>query len=310
MPSADFDLERGVWIKECSNPECPVGVYVGVKDQAASDEMFAKNFGPMTNTLDGLHVCCKSCNSDSANGRSFIDRDALLAKQNGLCAICGRGVTFRYRSDANVDHCHNTHITRGVLCSYCNHLMAAVDNDLWLVGAITYIDAYRFGMTRGFYVPKIVERKSITQNPYRWSDAHKAYVKTCPQCRRTIVGTADEETSQAVFGEYFNRARTRDRYRSQCKDCDSGIQYRREFVGRHALLAEQGGCCVLCERALSLKQAKMSNVDFDRDTGRVRGVVCQACQRWVRGIENQGWLKAALAYRDHYRKLHRRQMAA
>lgn len=44
---------------------------------------------------------------------------ALLIKQNELCAICG-GPPIRAGHSLSVDHCHTTGKIRGLLCSNCN----------------------------------------------------------------------------------------------------------------------------------------------------------------------------------------------
>lgn len=49
--------------------------------------------------------------------------DALLALQNGKCALCDNGPeTERYKR-LNVDHCHETGAIRGLLCTSCNHAL-------------------------------------------------------------------------------------------------------------------------------------------------------------------------------------------
>lgn len=62
---------------------------------------------------------------------------ALLAKQNYVCAICKQPETSTYRRGPNpnkvrdlcVDHCHATGKVRGLLCDYCNVMIArARDN--------------------------------------------------------------------------------------------------------------------------------------------------------------------------------------
>src|SRR5262245_8358933 len=108
MPCAEFSSELGAWTKRCANKQCPVGIYVGVKDQAASDEIFERQFSSMEASIDGFHSWCRSCGASLRRRRDYVDREALLAKQDVLCAICGRGITFRYRGVAHVDHCHNT----------------------------------------------------------------------------------------------------------------------------------------------------------------------------------------------------------
>src|SRR5262249_50077283 len=43
---------------------------------------------------------------------------AMLKRQKGRCAICGK--KFRRRRERGVDHCHYCHFVRGLLCTLCN----------------------------------------------------------------------------------------------------------------------------------------------------------------------------------------------
>jgi hypothetical protein len=48
------------------------------------------------------------------------DYDALLAKQGGVCAICGGADPRTTHGFWHVDHCHTGGQVRGLLCSTCN----------------------------------------------------------------------------------------------------------------------------------------------------------------------------------------------
>lgn len=50
-----------------------------------------------------------------AYGLSIVERQNMLDKQCGLCAICGN-----FMESPHVDHCHATGKIRGLLCSTCN----------------------------------------------------------------------------------------------------------------------------------------------------------------------------------------------
>lgn len=76
-----------------------------------------------------------------------VDRawyDAELAKQNGVCKICHKpenktmkGVIMRLA----VDHCHDTHKVRGLLCQACNRGIGCFNHDpMVLASAIEYLD--------------------------------------------------------------------------------------------------------------------------------------------------------------------------
>lgn len=62
----------------------------------------------------------------------------LIAKQNGLCAICSEPLPERLHR--HVDHCHKTGRVRGVLCQLCNVLLGmAKENPRTLARAIAYL---------------------------------------------------------------------------------------------------------------------------------------------------------------------------
>ena len=59
----------------------------------------------------------------------------LYAAQGGVCALCGRPETaFDRRTGTtkrlSVDHCHRTHIVRGLLCRLCNQLIGYLEKRL------------------------------------------------------------------------------------------------------------------------------------------------------------------------------------
>jgi len=57
-------------------------------------------------------------------GLEVADYEAMLAAQNGLCALCG-GPPGKYRMA--VDHCHQTGRVRGLLCNGCNRSLGWVE---------------------------------------------------------------------------------------------------------------------------------------------------------------------------------------
>lgn len=66
--------------------------------------------------------------------------DALFAKQNGVCAICG-GTSLTGRNLA-VDHCHFTGAVRGLLCGPCNTALGLFrDRPDLLLAAVSYLGA-------------------------------------------------------------------------------------------------------------------------------------------------------------------------
>jgi len=75
-----------------------------------------------------------------AHGLTLEDYDDLLAKQGGVCAICGE---YRGRRLA-VDHDHTTGRVRGLLCDPCNQGIGFLDDDVSrLRAAIRYLTRKR-----------------------------------------------------------------------------------------------------------------------------------------------------------------------
>ena len=58
-----------------------------------------------------------------------------------------------------------------------------------------------------------------------------------------------------------------------------------------ALLASQGGLCAICR-----KVPRRPVVDHDHSTGKVRGVLCHACNVMAGSLENDEFRRRALAY--------------
>ena len=58
-------------------------------------------------------------------GLSPADYDALLAKQDGVCATCGKPS----KETLCVDHCHATGTIRGLLCRKCNTGLGCYEDD-------------------------------------------------------------------------------------------------------------------------------------------------------------------------------------
>ncbi|MCC5475101.1 endonuclease VII domain-containing protein [Streptomyces sp. JA03] len=80
---------------------------------------------------DGLATLCEACKA--VKGRQHhlkcdynlteAERDAMIASQRGLCAICPDA------PPVHVDHCHKTGRVRGVLCFNCNSAIGKLRDD-------------------------------------------------------------------------------------------------------------------------------------------------------------------------------------
>lgn len=145
MPAMEWDSLEGVWKKECAT--CRLTFKVVADKWHDAVKAMLKYFTDSSNssgTYDTLSSACKSCKNDLRNSRTIgVHRDELLRSQNGKCGICEKVIIFNDKSDARVDHDHETKKVRKVLCVRCNNLMAAVDDTEWLQKAIAYRDSFR-----------------------------------------------------------------------------------------------------------------------------------------------------------------------
>lgn len=76
----------------------------------------------------------------AAFGINIEEYNALLASQNGGCAICGKSPEHNKKRLA-VDHCHSSNKVRGLLCSPCNQAIGLFrDSAELLQSAILYLN--------------------------------------------------------------------------------------------------------------------------------------------------------------------------
>ena len=94
-------------------------------------------------TANGYRVMCAVCRRHHQSITRLPKREyrLLLEKQNSCCAICGINVN-ELSKELSVDHNHETHKVRGLLCNSCNvGLGHFKDNTTHLAMAIEYLIA-------------------------------------------------------------------------------------------------------------------------------------------------------------------------
>lgn len=69
-------------------------------------------------------------------GISHEERDDLLARQGGECAVCG-STDSGSKKGWHVDHCHTTQVIRGVLCATCNIALGMVGDSVDKLNLLT-----------------------------------------------------------------------------------------------------------------------------------------------------------------------------
>lgn len=144
---------------------------------------------------------------------------------------------------------------------------------------------------------------------YHFSTKHNAYVKDCPKCLTTFIGTLTQDNSERIFDRYFAQDKAiADGFYGRCRKCVSKYQ-RQNRDGRicdpDKMLAEQGGQCALCPKELTFdcgNQAKVwAYVDHDHETNKVRGILCPRCNTMLSQIEKEGWVEKAIAYIERFK---------
>lgn len=92
---------------------------------------YAKPLTEFNKKRDGLQPKCKTCCAIQQRairyGITEEQYQQLLAKQDGVCAICER--PDRTYDHLSVDHDHETGAVRGLLCGHCNHAIGKMGDD-------------------------------------------------------------------------------------------------------------------------------------------------------------------------------------
>lgn len=88
--------------------------------------------------------------------------DAILASQDGLCALCLRPPK---KVRLHVDHDHVTGVIRGLLCHRCNRGLGYLYRHEVLLRAVDYV-----ARDTGLYVPKRTKKHRTAYQ--RWKEKH------------------------------------------------------------------------------------------------------------------------------------------
>lgn len=105
---------------------------------------------------DGKASTCKQCVNDRTRpydadknkdshlrrlyGITLKEYNRMLEAQGHCCAICGGSEGMSLGRHMAVDHCHDTGMVRGILCSHCNRGLGFFkDNPELLTAAAKYL---------------------------------------------------------------------------------------------------------------------------------------------------------------------------
>ena len=93
----------------------------------------------------------KDYNLQRTYGVSLDDYNAMLKKQNSVCAVCGEASTIVRKSDGRlhslcVDHDHETGKVRALLCVRCNTLLELIEQNPRRLAALKkYLEQHKKG---------------------------------------------------------------------------------------------------------------------------------------------------------------------
>jgi hypothetical protein len=142
---------------------------------------------------------------------------------------------------------------------------------------------------------------------YIYSSEHKAFIKKCPKCKEIYVGHDNESKAIMEFNLRFASDKyCPDGFYGTCRTCVSEANQSRrkgrEDCDPKALLIKQGGKCAICKTSISLRRNGYSRptsalVDHCHETGKIRGLLCMACNFLVGHLErDQEIVTKALSY--------------
>lgn len=134
------------------------------------------------------------------------------------------------------------------------------------------------------------------ERPLEW---RRTGLKVCLSCREAKPATTDHFT--------FAKGSPCPR----CRPCVAAAENERaDYLQRlygitksdyEVMLERQGGRCAICRRQPSVQRRRLG-VDHDHGNGRIRGLLCSACNAGIAGLrEDPEIFAAALRYLDLHR---------
>jgi len=146
---------------------------------------------------------------------------------------------------------------------------------------------------------------------FTWDKKRNAYVKECSSklcARKIFIGTDSEKASREIFQNYFSPGdRYDDGFYPRCRDCNGASKHKREIIDKRALLVSQDGRCLICEEEIEFSgdYGCSAVIDHDHATGKVRGILCQECNKSLGKVERitngKRWLYLAIGYLERHR---------
>lgn len=112
---------------------------------------------------------------------------------------------------------------------------------------------------------------------YKNAQSKDGLTTVCKDCRN-IQNKEYAERNKESISEYKSEWKRKNPYRKDDKARDSYLKrkYGISLEQYYELLEKQNGCCAVCERHEDVFKTRLA-VDHSHKTGRVRGLLCTAC---------------------------------
>ncbi len=128
----------------------------------------------------------------SKYGMTPAEYEELLARQEGLCAICKRLLQH-----PNIDHNHAIGVIRGILCTSCNGLLGKYGDDSEALRAQADKDEPTYERERSKRADRWIDENPIAtvqdapelaaEKAKRFESAHRRQNGKCVHCERSMI---------------------------------------------------------------------------------------------------------------------------
>lgn len=151
-------------------------------------------------------------------GITLDDRNKIIEKQNGRCAICNEELDLEHNRRTHLDHCHETNIIRGILCIHCNLFIAKFNDDIILfrkvIHYIQYHENIKYSMLSYIKNPKyLAERRNILIDQQN---------NKCAICGIEMNDNITRHFTKPVLDHSYNTNRERS---ILCTKCNLGLGF-------------------------------------------------------------------------------------
>ena len=122
----------------------------------------------------------------------------------------------------------------------------------------------------------------------RRRDGRSSWCKKCDSERKTAYAEADPEKYRATRRRYMKEYRRRNPAKMAEQDRRTDLKRKFGLTVQEfdEMLAAQGGVCRLCRRERADSRGYRLHVDHCHDTGRVRGLLCGACNMGIGQLQH------------------------